>query len=154
MNPETDLLIDRELAAPVAALWRAWSEPELFQQWIVPPPAKASGCVLDLVPGGRFLINMAMPDGTMMPNEGCFLVVERESRIVTTDALHAGFRPSQRPFFTSDIQFEPTATGCRYRAHIMHGSPEARQQHLDMGFENGWNTAIDNLEKLAQSLVN
>lgn len=153
MNPETDLLIDRELAAPVSALWTAWSDPALFQQWIAPPPTKAVGCALEMQPGGRFLIELELPDGTVMPNEGCFLLVEENKRIVTTDALHAGFRPASQAFFTTDIQFTPTQTGCRYRAHIMHASPEARQRHIDMGFDQGWNSAIDALENLAKTLV-
>ncbi|GEM_PF-3298719 len=32
-HPETDLVISRVLAAPRAALWRAWTEPEPLRQW-------------------------------------------------------------------------------------------------------------------------
>jgi len=34
-----------------------------------------------------------------------------------------------------------------------HATAEARQAHLDMGYEQGWNAAADQLDALAQSLV-
>ena len=93
-----ELAIRRRLAAPRAAVWRCWTEPELLKQWFCPKPWHVTEAVIDLRPGGRFFTRMAgpMPDGSQadMPNEGCFLSVEPERRLVFTDALHAGWRPA------------------------------------------------------------
>lgn len=52
-NPETDLVISRVLNAPRAALWRAWTDPELLRQWWCPKPWSTEVRAFDLVPGRR-----------------------------------------------------------------------------------------------------
>ena len=37
-NPELALSLERSLAAPRAAVWRSWTEPELLCQWFCPKP--------------------------------------------------------------------------------------------------------------------
>ena len=40
--PKHVLTLDRVLDAPVAALWRCWSEPDLLKQWFCPKPSYVS----------------------------------------------------------------------------------------------------------------
>lgn len=152
-DPETDLRITRDLAAPPGLVWRCWSEPALFRRWFCPSPVEVTECVLALRPGGRFMTVMRLPDGTEMPSEGCFLEVVPERRLVFTDAMTAGWRPGDAPFMTAAIDLAPTATGTRYSAHVMHRDAAARARHEEMGFAGGWGTALEQLGALAHSLI-
>ena len=66
--------------------------------------------------------------------------------------LGPGFRPATPSVppnhalaFTAVISIEPHGSGTRYRAHVMHPDPEARRSHEEMGFHDGWGTALDQL---------
>ena len=151
-NPDTDLQIERLMKARPETLWRCWEEPDLFRQWFTPGEVEVSACDLDLRAGGRFYTQMRLPDGTVMDNDGVFLLVERHRRMVSTDSHTAGFRPAGTPFMTVDATLTPVDGGTLYHAHIMHIDSASRQQHVDMGFEGGWGTTFRQLEELAQSL--
>lgn len=153
-NPDLDLEINRLLKAPVARIWRCWTEPELLKQWWTPKPVTVRHVELDLRPGGRFHSVMVLPDGNEHATDGCVLELERERRLVWTDALLAGFRPAAKPMFgfTAYIAMHPEDGGTRYIARAIHGKREVAQQHQDMGFHDGWGTVTTQLEALAGGL--
>ncbi len=148
-----DLIIRRTLRAPRSALWRAWTEPELLKQWWCPKPWTTEVRAFDLRPGGAFHTYMSGPDGGESDNPGCFLEVQPQSRLVMTSMLGADWRPL-KPWlgFTAIITMEDDAAGCRYTAHVMHPDAESSQQHEKLGFFDGWNTAISQLDDFALSL--
>ncbi|MBI1392290.1 MAG: polyketide cyclase [Alphaproteobacteria bacterium] len=148
-----DLVIDRVLNAPRAALWRCWAEPKLLEQWFCPKPWFVTDAKLDLRPGGECSFVMNGPDGERFPNIGVFLAVEPMTRIVTTDALTPGWRPSGRAFMVAETIFADADAGkTRYVATARHWTDEARAEHEAMGFHEGWGKAADQLEALARTL--
>ncbi|MBI1250713.1 MAG: polyketide cyclase [Alphaproteobacteria bacterium] len=156
-NPETDLEISRFLAAPRAKLWRAWSDPNNLKEWWCPKPWVTEVKAFEFYPGGSFHTYMTGPDGQggtgESDNPGCFLEIVPQERIVGTSAMVGGWRPvvSWMPM-TSIHSFKDEAGGTRYRAHVIHMTSDARQQHLDMGFEHGWGLMISQLEEFAKAL--
>jgi uncharacterized protein YndB with AHSA1/START domain len=153
-NEHLDLVITRELKASRAKLWRAWTEPSLLQQWWAPKPWKSEVVALDVRPMSAFEIAMLGPDGERFEGPGAFLHVEKERALVWTSALSTGWRPvpdADFPF-TAHITMEDHGTGSRYTAHVLHPTPDLRQQHEQMGFFDGWNTCISQLDALALSL--
>ena len=108
-NAETDLLLERVVDVPRERVWRAWTEPALLMQWFCPLPWKTVECEIDLRPGGNFNTVMQSPEGERFPNAGCYLEVVPQERLVWTDALVAGFRPSARGYLTTDGGFYLTA---------------------------------------------
>jgi uncharacterized protein YndB with AHSA1/START domain len=57
------------------------------------------------------------------------------------------------PFMTAEVLFEDAGAGkTRYTARAMHWSAEARKEHEEMGFHEGWGKAADQLEALAKTL--
>ena len=147
-----DLLITRLIPASAHTLYRCWTEPELLKQWFAPRPWSIAKADLDVRPGGHNLIVMRDPDGKEYPNQGVYLEVEADRRLVFTDAYSAGWIPSEKPFMTAIISFEPEAGQTRDTARARHWSEEARQQHIAMGFETGWNLCADQLQELAATL--
>lgn len=152
-NPETDLEITRLLAAPVAKVWRCWTEPDLLVHWFAPKPVVVRDVTIDLRAGGAFGNTMDVPDHGTMVGMGCFLEVIHERRLVWTDLMGPGFRPNAGSFgFTAIISFEPEGTGTRYTARAMHRDAAGAKQHSDMGFHDGWGTVAKQLDEFALTL--
>ncbi|RMA43847.1 SRPBCC domain-containing protein [Rhodophyticola porphyridii] len=152
-DADADLEIERLVRAAPEVIWRCWGEPDLFRQWFTPPGVEVTEVENDLRSGGRAFVVMKLPDGTLMPSEGCFFLAEPYRRLVYGDAVRAGFRPGHEiPFMTADITLTPQKGGTLYRAHVMHNSAEARRRHEDMGFADGWATTLAQLDELASGL--
>ena len=145
-----DLVISRLLKAPRASLWRAWTEPDRLKQWWCPKPWVTEVRAFDLRPGGAFHTVMSGPDGGTSDNPGCFLEIVPGERIVSTSMLLAGWRPAT-PWMpmTEVITFAEEAGGTRYTATAMHPDAATRERHAQMGFFEGWNLCIDQLEAFA-----
>ncbi|MET0183690.1 MAG: SRPBCC family protein [Caulobacterales bacterium] len=152
---DTDLEISRYLAAPRAKLWDAWADPKKLAQWWCPKPWVTEVRAFDFRPGGDFYTFMRGPDENgneaTSDNPGCFLEVVPMERIVTTSMLKGGWRPAS-PWLgmTSIITMADEGAGTRYVARVLHGSAEDSKKHEDMGFFDGWNTCITQLEEFAQ----
>ena len=96
---------------------------------------------------------MRGPEGEENRTSGCILDVEPQRRIVMTDALSRGWRPTENPFFSAIITMEDTPDGgTRYVAHAIHRTGANRQKHEDMGFFDGWGTVADQLAEYAKGL--
>ena len=148
--PDHDLVISRLLKAPRAALWRAWTEPERLKEWWCPKPWVTEVRAFELRPGGAFHTFMSGPDGGTSDNPGCFLEIVPGERIVSTSMLLGGWRPAT-PWMamTAVITFADEAGGTRYTATAMHPDAATRDRHAEMGFFEGWNLCIDQLEAYA-----
>ncbi len=151
-NPETDLQIERLIRAAPDTVWRCWEEPELFRQWFVPKPVEVTEVDNDLRAGGRAFNVMKLPDGTLMENDGCFLLADKARRLVFTDGMLPGFRPAPDCFMVADVTLTPQDGGTLYHAHVMHRTAEQRESHEKMGFLDGWGTTLGQLDALAQTL--
>ena len=147
-----DLTLTRLIPATPDKLFRAWTEPELIKQWFVPKPWTIARAENDLRPGGQCLIVMRSPEGQEMPNPGVYLEVVPNRRLVFTDAFTAGWVPSEKPFMTGIISFDPEAGGTRYTAVVRHWTAEAKAQHEQMGFHQGWGVCADQLAELVARL--
>jgi uncharacterized protein YndB with AHSA1/START domain len=156
MNPETDLVLERQIAAPVERVWRAWTDPDLLKQWWAPRPWQTAVAVVDLRPGGEFRFEMRGPEGEESNHVGAFLEVVPQRRIVWSTAILPGFRPAPLtdfvPNFTAVIEFIPEGSGTRYRATAMHRDTEGRDLHASMGFHEGWGICADQLAEVAEGL--
>jgi uncharacterized protein YndB with AHSA1/START domain len=73
---EQDLVIVRVLSAPVARVWRAWSDPAQLARWWGPKGFSMEVASLDLRPGGVFHYAMSAPGGTMGKMWGKFVFTE------------------------------------------------------------------------------
>ena len=152
LDPATDLVLSRKIAAPRRVLWDCWTSPQHIQQFFVPRPHKVVHCEIDLRVGGRFNTVFDV-DGTQMDNKGVFLEVVDGRKLVFTDTYTEGWKPAPDPFMTAIIEFlDEDASGTEYRATVRHRTPEARQTHEDMGSYGGWGTVAPQLEDYARGL--
>ena len=146
--PLHELSVTRLIQAPPETVYRVWTERP--GEWFAPRPYTTPVAELELRPGGRSRIVMRAPDGTDMPNEGVFLEVVPNERLVFTDAFTAGWAP-KGPFMVVVVTFAPEGSGTRYTAQVRHWTEEARQRHEAMGFHQGWGIVAGQLAELAEA---
>lgn len=152
LDPDLDLVLVRELAAPRAVIWRCWTEPEHLMQWFVPKPHKVTACHLDVRVGGACNTTFDV-EGAVMENKGVYLEVVPGEKLVFTDTYTEGWKPAAEPFMTAIVTFEDMGGGrTRYTAVARHRNSETARQHRDMGFHDGWGTVATQLEAYAQGL--
>lgn len=152
MTAATELTISRRIAAPPAAVWHAWSVPENLAKWWVPAPIECRVDTLDLRPGGGFVTKMRESGGDFLPHvDGCFLEAIPEQKLVFTTVLTAGWQPAD-PWLaiTAILTFQADDGGTLYTARVLHKSPEDSAKHLELGFHEGWGTAIGQLAGLIE----
>lgn len=75
------LVLQREIAAPVALVWQAWTDPEALPLWWGPEGFSCRTRRIDLRAGGEWVFDMIGPDGTVFPNHHRIHRHDRESRI-------------------------------------------------------------------------
>jgi uncharacterized protein YndB with AHSA1/START domain len=82
-----ELTFERTYAAPIGAVWDAWTRPEQLRQWWGPEKTTIDECEVDLQVGGRIHIVMVAGEGmgkyqgTRWPLEGTFTHVEPRRRL-------------------------------------------------------------------------
>lgn len=151
-HPELDLTVFRIIRAPRAAVWNAWADPASFQQWWVPAPEICRVRDMDLRPGGSFRTEISQDGVAFDPHiTGCFLAVDELERIVFTDALVAGWRPSEASFVSAVITMQDHPDGTEYSATAMHRNITDRDRHERLGFHDGWGTVTRQLAELVES---
>jgi uncharacterized protein YndB with AHSA1/START domain len=148
-NPKLDLVIERTVDAPRELVWKAWTEPERLKKWFTPAPWITKECEVDLRPGGIFRTRLASPEGEESEHVCAYLEVSEHERLIWTNALMPGFRPSSRlgvvPPFTAVIRFEALPRGTKYTAMAIHGAEAHAAKHQELGFYDGWGTVTDQL---------
>ena len=60
---EKSILVSREFEAPLADVWRAYTEAALLDQWWGPSPWRAETRQMNFKPGGYWLYAMVGPEG-------------------------------------------------------------------------------------------
>ena len=151
IDPQLDLVLERVVDVPPEMVWAAWTKPEQIKKWFTPAPWKTVDCSIDLRPGGLFYTLMQSPEGQQFPNNGCFLEIVENERLVFTDALGPGFRPKTNAFFTATVLLERQGSGTKYTAIAVHADEAGRKRHEEMGFHHGWGAALDQLVAMVKS---
>lgn len=151
--PSHELVLERTLKAPRGTVWRCWTEPVLMPLWYCPKPWYVSDVSLDLRAGGVCSMTMNGPSGETFPNLGIYLEVVPGERLVFTDAFTSAWMPSGKAFMVGVISMQDApGGGTHYKAVARHWNAADREEHIKMGFHEGWAIAADQLEALAASL--
>ncbi|OYX22697.1 MAG: hypothetical protein B7Z10_12760 [Rhodobacterales bacterium 32-66-7] len=86
LDPELDLVLEREVNAPREVLYTCWTTPEHLVHWFVPKPHKVTACELDVRPGGACNTTFEV-EGNLMENNGVYLEVIPNEKLVFTKQL-------------------------------------------------------------------
>ncbi|OWO91206.1 ATPase [Rhizobium esperanzae] len=85
---DRELVITRTFDAPPSTVYKAWSQPELFQRWWVPksaPGISLVSCEMDVRTGGKYRLEFGAGGSDTMAFYGKYLEVVPNERIVWTN---------------------------------------------------------------------
>lgn len=144
----SELSVTRLIAAPPAVVWDAMVNRQ--EEWWCPRPWTVEIIAQDRFAGGRSAMIMRGPDGEEMPQEGVMLAWDEGCRFASTDAITGDLEPAG-PFMIGIWEIAPEGEGSRYTARARHWSEDARRQHEEMGFVQGWEACAQQLAELCEA---
>ncbi|MCV2869737.1 SRPBCC domain-containing protein [Defluviimonas sp. WL0002] len=103
------MVIERLIAAPLAAVWAAWTDSDSQPRWWGPDGFTCRTDRIDLREGGDWVFDMIGPDGTVYPNHHRYTRIVPLERIDYT--LHWGENGPKHA--DASACFEATGTGTR-----------------------------------------
>ena len=144
------LVIERNFEAPMDLVWQMWTDPEHFKKWYGPTGFTVPVADMDLRNGGKRLVCMASPDGSMkMWTVGEFTAIDPKTRLAYTESPadeegnpmspEAMGMPPGYPA-TTEVTVVLEDLGGRTKMVMTHAGMPA-----DSGAGGGWNQAFDKL---------
>lgn len=155
-NPEAlTMTVTAEFAVPVRRLWDAYADPRKIERFWGPPTWPATFTRHDMAVGGRSHYTMRGPDGTASSGYWEFLAVDPPRGFEVRDgfAQADGTPNPDLPSMRMVFSFDETPTGSRLVTTTYFPSPEALQQLLDMGMEQGMREAMGQIDDVLADLA-
>jgi uncharacterized protein YndB with AHSA1/START domain len=158
-NLKDEVVIERTFEAPVELVWQMWTDPEHFKNWYGPTGFTVPVAEMDVRVGGKHLICMASPDGSMkMWTTGEYTEVIPNERLVYTDSPadengkvvspSAMGMPDGHPA-TTEVTVLLKDLGGRTKMVMTHAGMPA-----DSGAGSGWVQAFDKLADHIEKMHN
>ena len=124
-----ELSVTRLINAPPVKVWDIMTN--RINEWWCPTPWRAEFDNLERRAGGASSCTMYGPDGEVHPHPGLVLAWDEGRRFALTDAV--------------------VGEGTRYTATCRHWTEEACNNHVEMGFTDGWGACADQLVALCEA---
>jgi uncharacterized protein YndB with AHSA1/START domain len=144
---DRELVVMRTFNAPPNTVYRAWSQPELFQRWWVPksvPGVSLVSCDMDVRTGGRYRLEFSAGGSETMAFYGKYLEVVPNERIVwTNDEGEEGA--------VTTVTFEDQGGRTLLNFHEVYPSKEALEEALQ-GSAAGLPEQLEQLDELLPSI--
>ena len=150
------LIVERTFAAPRSKVWAAYSQPELFAQWWGPRGWETEVKHMDFKEGGYLLYGMKCMDeaqgewfGKVSWGKSTYTKIQPEELIEYTDAFcdEEGKVDSNMPEMLIKVEFYEEGEGTKLVSTTVFDSPEALQQVIEMGMQEGFTQTWDRLEE-------
>jgi uncharacterized protein YndB with AHSA1/START domain len=141
---DTHIIVTRHFAAPPEAVYRAHTEPELIQKWLLGPEGWTMPvCIMEAKPGGKFRYEWAHPKKPGFHIEGVCLEVEPYRRIVHVERMYL---PDPTPENHVETRFEADGTGTLMTMRMTLPDAQTRAGMLASGMERGMEASYVRLE--------
>ena len=140
------VIVTRHFAAPPEAVYRAHTEPELIQRWMLGPEGWTMPvCISDARPGGTIRYEWSNGKGVGFYLTGEYLELAPYNRIVHVERMHL---PDPTPDNHVETTFEPDGIGTLMRMKMALPNQQARSAMLSTGMEEGMEASYVRLETL------
>ncbi|GKQ55360.1 SRPBCC domain-containing protein [Bradyrhizobium sp. Ce-3] len=141
------VVVTRRFAAPPEAVYRAHTEPELLQKWLLGPEGWTMPvCVSELRPGGKIRYEWTDGKGGGFHLTGEYLALEPFSRIVHVERMHL---PDPTPDNHVETQFAPDGSGTLMTMRMTLPDAETRAAMLASGMEHGMEDSYARLDRMS-----
>lgn len=143
---DTHVVVTRRFAASPEAVYRAHTEANLIQQWLLGPDGWTMPvCINQARPGRKIRYEWTDGKGSGFHLTGEFLELTPFSRLVHVERMHL---PDPTPDNHVETTFEPSGAGTLMRMRMTLPDAATRQAMLATGMEHGMEASYVRLEKL------
>jgi uncharacterized protein YndB with AHSA1/START domain len=140
------IVVTRHFAAPPEAVYRAHTEPELIQKWLLGPDGWTMPvCISEARPHGKLRYEWTDGKGGGFYLTGEYLELQPYSRIVHVERMHL---PDPTPDNHVETTFEPDGTGTLMTMRMTLPDAKTRASMLDTGMEHGMEASYVRLESI------
>jgi uncharacterized protein YndB with AHSA1/START domain len=140
------VIVTRHFAASPEAVYRAHTDPQLIQKWLLGPEGWTMPvCMNDARPGGKFRYEWMNAKGASFYITGEFLELEPYSRIVHVERMHL---PDPTPDNHVETRFVPDGSGTLMTIRMTLPDAQTRDSMLATGMERGMEASYARLETM------
>jgi uncharacterized protein YndB with AHSA1/START domain len=138
------VVVTRRFAAPPEAVYRAHTEPELLQKWLLGPEGWTMPvCISEPRPGGRIRFEWSDGQGNGFYLTGEYVEMQPFSRIVHIERMHL---PDPTPDNHIESTFEPDGDGTLLTLRMTLPDEKTRTAMLATGMEVGMEASYARLD--------
>ncbi len=143
---EKYVVVTRRFAASPEAVYRAHTEPNLIQKWLLGPDGWTMPvCINEARPGGKIRYEWSDGAGGGFHLTGEYLELKPFNRIVHVERMHL---PDPTPDNRVETRFEPDGAGTLMTMRMTLPDAETRAAMLATGMEHGMEASYARLERL------
>ncbi|KPK49641.1 MAG: ATPase [Thiotrichales bacterium SG8_50] len=159
VSKEDAVVIERTFDAPADLIWQMWADPEHFKQWYGPKGFTVPVAEMDLRVGGKRLICMASPDGSMkMWTTGEYVEIVPNQRLIYTESPADENGNVVSPSAMGMPEGYPATTEVTVSLEELDGRTRMVMTHAgvpaESGAGGGWEQAFDKLTDYIQAALN
>lgn len=142
------VVVTRRFAASPEAVYRAHTEPQIMQKWLLGPPGWTMPvCISEAKPGGKLRCEWTDGKGGGFYLTGEYVALEPFRRIVHVERMHL---PDSTPDNHVETRFEPDGSGTLMTMRMTLPDAEARAAMLATGMEEGMEASYARLDAMEQ----
>ena len=147
---EKSIVVSREFNAPLAEVWRAFTESDLLDKWWGPSPWHVETKSQDFAPGGAWVYAMVGPEGQKHWARMDYISITHHKGFEIKDSFcdEEGVINQELPVSTGSNTFTETNGGTTVAFKMIYPTEASLQTIVDMGFETGISMCFDQLEEL------
>jgi uncharacterized protein YndB with AHSA1/START domain len=156
-SKEDAVVVERTFEAGVDLIWQMWADPNHFKNWYGPRGFTIPVAEMDLRVGGRRLICMASPDGSMkMWTVGEYMEIVPNERLVYTESPSDENGNMVSPSAMGMPEGYPATTQVIVVLEDLGGRTKMTMTHAGVpassGAGGGWEQAFDKLSDYITSI--
>lgn len=141
--------VKRQYDAPLDQVWQAWTDASILDQWWAPAPWQCQTKQHQFTEGGHWLYAMVGPEGEHMWSICSYEEIEPLSYFEGADSFCDENGVVNSDFGTVHwrTEFSENEIGTLVENKLSDNTPKHIQQLLEMGFKEGFEMGLNNLEK-------
>jgi len=145
--------ITKEFAFERSLVWDAYTKPELLDQWWAPKPFTSRTKAMDFEVGGRRFYAMVSPDGSEGWAVQKYTSITPNTNFKFFNAFADKDENLQLPGSDWDLNFSEQDGKTKVSISIYNESLERMERGIAMGFQQGTEAQLQNLEDLLGKLT-
>jgi len=145
--------IIKEFAFELSLVWDAYTKPELLDQWWAPKPFASRTKAMDFKVGGRRFYAMVSPEGDERWAVQKYTSITPKTNFKFFNAFADKDENLELPGSDWDLNFSEQDGKTKVSISIYNESLERMERVIAMGFQQGTEAQLQNLEELLEKLT-